>query len=375
MRETTASTSAAPFVHQPVSIPRTMGLVILALVPTTLFGFWQFGWPAIWLFVATLLAALLAETLALGIAGKRVRPFLFDGSAVLTGWLLALSLPPWAPWWIGVVGALIAILVTKHVFGGIGQNLFNPAMVARVALLISFPLELTTYVAPAPLFSAGAPGPLDGLAISLGGGPSDALSGATLLSHVRTELGQGLALPQILAETGSVWSDAVGILSGSMGETSALLILLGGLFLLAKRVITWYIPASMLGTVALLATLMHLIDPGHYPGPLFHLFSGATLLGAFFIATDPVTSPVSRRGQILFGFGCGALVYVIRTWAGYPEGVAFAVILMNAATPLIDHYVRPRVFGRDRRGQPLAPAESPAAGAAVNATVTKEGAR
>ncbi|CRI64621.1 Electron transport complex protein RnfD (fragment part 2) [Thiocapsa sp. KS1] len=149
------------------------------------------------------------------------------------------------------------------------------------------------------------------------------------------------------------------------------MILLGGLFLLAKRVITWYIPVSMLGTVALLAALMHLMDPGQYPGPLFHLFSGATLLGAFFIATDPVTSPVSRRGQILFGFGCGALVYVIRTWAGYPEGVAFAVILMNAATPLIDHYVRPRVFGRDRRGQPLTPAESPAVKAAIN----KEGAR
>ncbi len=145
----------------------------------------------------------------------------------------------------------------------------------------------------------------------------------------------------------------MGTLSGSLGEGSALLILFGGLFLLFKRVITWHIPLAMLGTLALAATLMHLIDPEHYVGPIYHLVSGASLLGAFFIATDLVTSPVTTRGQIIFGAGCGLLVYVIRTWTGYPEGVAFAVLLMNACTPLIDHYVRPRVYGRDRQGEPL----------------------
>jgi electron transport complex protein RnfD len=146
---------------------------------------------------------------------------------------------------------------------------------------------------------------------------------------------------------------ALGTIGGSLGETSAILILLGGLFLLYRGVITWHIPVSMMGTLALLATLMHPIDPARYPDAIYHLVSGAALLGAFFIATDLVTSPVSKAGQLIFGAGCGLLVYAIRTWAGYPEGVAFAVMLMNACTPLIDHYVRPRIYGRDRRGNPI----------------------
>ncbi|ADC63585.1 RnfABCDGE type electron transport complex subunit D [Allochromatium vinosum] len=349
----TPAAQCGPFAHDTVGIPRTMGLVMLALVPATLFGLWQFGWPAIWLFLATLAGALLAEILSLWFAGKPIRPDLSDGTALLTGWLLAMTLPPWAPWWIGVVGALLAIVVAKQVFGGVGQNLFNPAMVARVALLIAFPLEMTSFVAPTPLFSAEAPGLVESLAITFGGQGFDAFSGATVLGQVRTELGQGETLATILPDLYAPLSGAVGTVAGSLGETSALLLLLGGLFLLYKRVITWHIPVALLGTIAVLAALMHLIDPEHYAGPLYHLVSGATLLGAFFIATDPVTSPVSARGQLLFGAGCGLLIYVIRTWAGYPEGVAFAVLLMNACAPLIDHYVKPRIYGRDRRGQPL----------------------
>ena len=349
--------AAAPHTHERASIGRTMGLVMLALTPATLFGLVQFGWPAIFLFAITVTAALVAEAACLKIAGKPVRPFLMDGSALLSGWLLALTLPPWAPWWIGVVGSLIAIVGAKQIFGGIGQNLFNPAMVARVALLISFPLEMTTFVAPQPLFSAEAPDIMGGLAITFGIGlpqaQLDAVTSATVLGHVRTELGQGLALPEILPYSFNVIQGAIGIVPGSIGETSVLLILLGGLFLIYKRVITWHIPAAMMGTVALLAAVMHLYDPDHYLGPVYHLVSGSTLLGAFFIATDLVTSPVSARGQILFGVGCGLLVYVIRTWTGYPEGVAFAVMLMNACTPLIDHWLKPRVYGRDRKGMPL----------------------
>jgi electron transport complex protein RnfD len=331
-----------------------MGLVMLALLPATLFGLYQFGWPALLLFLVTVAAAVLAEAIALVLAGKPLRPYLLDGSALLTGWLLALTLPPWAPWWIGVIGALIAVLVAKQVFGGIGQNLFNPAMVARVALLISFPLEMTSFVAPTPLFSAEAPGLLDGLVMSLGlAEMPDALSGATLLGRLRTELGEGASLSQLLPTLFDPWQAGLGTISGSLGETSALLLLLGGLFLLYMRVISWRVPVALLGSLALMASLMHLIDPEQYAGPLYHLLSGATLLAAFFIATDPVTSPVSWRGQLLFGAGCGLLIYVIRTWAGYPEGVAFAVLLMNACTPLIDHWIKPRVYGRDRRGEPL----------------------
>jgi len=343
-----------PFTHGGNSIPRTMQLVMLALLPATLYGFYLFGWPAIYLFMVTVLSAMGAEALALAIAGKPQRPFLMDGSALLTGWLLAMTLPPWAPWWIGVIGALLAIIIGKQVFGGIGQNLFNPAMVARVALLISFPLEMTLFTAPSPLTSAAAPGLFDSLAITFGlGADLDAVSSATPLGHVKTELGRGLMLSQALGDAHSQWNLGVGAVSGSLGETSAVLILLGGLFLLYKRIISWHIPVAMLGTLFVLATLFHLIDPERYLGPMSHLLSGAALLGAFFIATDLVTSPVSIRGQLIFGAGCGLLVYVIRTWAGYPEGVAFAVLLMNACTPLIDHYFKPRIYGRDRKGQPL----------------------
>lgn len=349
---------AGPHTHDKTSIGRTMGLVMLALLPATLFSLYLFGWPAIFLFATTVIACLLFEAASLRLAGKRARPFLLDGSALLTGWLLAMTLPPWAPWWIAVVGAFLAIVVGKQVFGGLGQNLFNPAMVARVALLISFPLEMTLFNAPAPLLSSQAPGLLDSLAITFGGSsPLDAISSATTLGHLKTELGRGVPLSSAGSGIDSLWRLSLGQVSGSLGETSALLLLLGGLFLLYQRIITWHIPLAMLGTLTLLATLFHLLDPQSYVGPLTHLLSGAAIMGAFFIATDLVTSPVSARGQLLFGAGCGLLVFAIRTWAGYPEGVAFAVMLMNACTPLIDHYLKPRIYGRDRKGEPLSYAD------------------
>ena len=345
---------AGPYTHEKSSVSRTMGLVMLALLPATAFGLLQFGWPAILLFLITMLSAILAEALSLRTMNKPQKPFLLDGSAILTGWLLAMTLPPWAPWWIGVLGAFLAIVIGKQVFGGIGQNLFNPAMVARVALLISFPLEMTSFTTPQPLFSTEAPGLLDSLSIILGNSPQfDAVSSATPLGHVKTELGRGIGLNEALGGTDSLWQLTLGTAAGSLGEVSALLLLPGGLLLIYLRIITWHTPAAMLGTLALLSGVFHLVDPASYAGPMFHLFSGAAMLGAFFIATDLVTSPVSTRGQLLFGAGCGALVYVIRTFAGYPEGVAFAVLLMNAFTPLIDHYLKPRIYGRDRKGEPL----------------------
>ncbi len=345
---------AGPHVHGNLSIRGVMGLVILALLPATLFGLIQFGWPAINLFAVTIATALVAEAAAVRIAGRPIGPALADGSGLLTALLLALSLPPWAPWWIGAVGAVFAVVVGKQLFGGVGQNLFNPAMVARVMLLISFPVPMTIWVGPHPLFGAEAPGFLDGLRITfLGQMPIDAVSSATVLGHAKTELTRGYGLDVSLAGVYSPVDQFLGLSSGSLGEVSALLILLGGLFLLWRGVITWPIPVAMLGMVAALAGIMHLIDPVRYADPLLHLVSGGLLLGAFFIATDPVTSPSSTAGQLLFGAGCGVLTFVIRSWGGFPEGLAFAVLLMNAATPLIDHYLRPRIYGRDRAGEPL----------------------
>jgi len=345
---------SGPYTHEKNSVSRTMVWVMIALTPATAFGIYQFGLPALWLFIITILSCVLAEAACLYIAGKPIKPFLFDGSAILTGWLLAMTLPPWAPWWIAVVGALLAIVVGKQVFGGIGQNLFNPAMVARVALLISFPLEMTSWVAPQPLFSANTPSFLDSLAITFQlTSDFDAVSSATVLGHVKTELSRGLGLTDIWPGLFDPFNFAMGSVAGSLGETSAVLILAGGLLLLFTRIISWHIPFSMMLSIALLASLFNWINPEQYPHAIYHLLSGATLLGAFFIATDLVTSPVTKMGQIIFGTGCGALVFTIRTWAGYPEGMAFAVMLMNSFTPMIDHYVKPRIYGRTRKGAPI----------------------
>ncbi len=346
---------SAPFTRADSRIQAIMIQVMLALLPATLFGLFLFGWPALLLLCVTMLAAMVFEAACLALADRPVGAGLADGSALLTGWLLAMTLPPWAPWWIGVVGAALAIVVGKQVFGGIGQNLFNPAMVARVALLVSFPLEMTTWAHPAPLLSSVAPSLSDSLAIIFGGAPvADGLTGATAIGHVKTEFSQGRLLGESLASGNySLFRSVFGWTSGSLGETSSLLLLAGGLWLINRKIITWHIPLSLLVTVASLASLFSLIDGERYPGPLFHLTSGALMLAAFFIATDYVTSPSSALGQIIFGAGCGLLIFVIRTWGAYPEGAGFSVLLMNALTPVIDHYVRPRIYGRDRRGRPL----------------------
>ena len=254
-----------------------------------------------------------------------------------------------------VVDGLFATVIAKQVFGGLGQNLFNPAMVARVALLISFPLPMTLWAAPLPLTAPGAPGFMDGLRITLGGLPAalDAVTSATLLGHAKTELSRGVDLLQAFAGVHAPAADLSGVRAGSLGETASVLLAGGGLLLLGLRIITWHIPLAMLAAIALPALALHAIDPGRYLPAGAHLLSGSAVLGAFFIATDCVTSPNTRAGQVIFGAGVGLLTCVIRTWGDYPEGVAFAVLLMNAATPVIDRYVRPRIYGRDRRGRAL----------------------
>jgi len=350
---------SGPFTHQVNSVQKTMFTVLLALLPATAFNLYLFGWPAILLFTVTVGSCVAAEAICMALAGQPMKAALSDYSAALTGWLLAMSLPPWAPWWVGVLGAVFAIGLAKHTFGGIGQNMFNPAMVARVALLVSFPVVMTAWVMPHPLFSASAPGLADAIAITFGGQLPDSMSAASALGHVKTELSRGIPVTQSMAQVPDLMDMALGTRAGSLGETSAVLILAGGLFLMARRIISWHIPVAVMGSLFLMGALFHGIDPARYAGGLFHLMSGATFLGAFFICTDYVTSPVSKKGQLVFGIGCGVLTWTIRTYAGYPEGMAFAVLLMNSLTPIIDQYTRPRAFGRTQKGEPLPLEEKP----------------
>ncbi len=346
---------SGPHTRAEIRVPYIMRQVMLALAPTTVFGILLFGWPALWLFAITVSSAALFEALCLKMAGRPAIATLYDGSALLTGWLVALTLPPWAPWWIGVVGSGIAIVLGKQVYGGLGQNLFNPAMLARVTLLVSFPVEMTTWITPHGLFGGASPGFPGSFAITFGGIPNiDAVAGATYLGAMKTGFSDGQTLSATLAEEHySLLASAFGVMRGSLGETSSLLVLAGGLYLLKKRIITWHIPVAMLLSIAVLATAFHLANPERYADAGFHLTTGAVMLVAFFIATDYVTSPNSPLGQLVFGAGCGLIVFVIRSWGGYPEGTGFAILLMNAMTPLIDHTIRPRIYGRDRRGKPL----------------------
>lgn len=349
----TIATTSGPFSHKANSVDKVMATVLLALLPATAYDMYLFGWPAILLFGVTIASCVAIEAGCLMLADRPVKLTLQDNSSVLTGWLLACSLPPWAPWWIGLLGAVFAIAMAKHAFGGLGQNVFNPAMVGRTVLLISFPVVMTAWVMPHPLFSGNTPDLADAFAITFGGHMPDTVSAASALGHVKTELSRGIPATQSVAQLPDLMDMALGYRAGSMGETSALLILLGGLFLLYKRIISWHIPLSLIASLFLMGTIFHAVDPSRYTSGAFHVMSGATFLGAFFIATDYVTSPVTKTGQLIFGAGIGLLAWTIRNYAGYPEGMAFAVLLMNSLTPIIDQYTRPRVFGRSRKGEPL----------------------
>ncbi len=351
----TAQPVASPHAHGGNTVTRTMFRVQMALMPATLYGFWLFGWPSFFLWLLTILSCLGFEALSLKMMGvTRVKATLFDGSALLTGWLLSMTLPPWAPWWVAVVGGFIAIVIGKQVFGGVGQNVFNPAMVARVALLVSFPVPLTQWVHPLPLTSLAAPDFIDGLRIFLTSLPQpDAMASASLLGYTKTELSRGIDLLHSLAGDHAPVLSWIGARSGSFGESASLLIVAGGLYLLSVGVISWHTPVAVLAGLAIPAAIGHAVDPTHYLSVSAHLLSGAAMLGAFFIATDYVTSPNTGPGQLVFGLGIGFITWVIRTYGGYPEGMAFAVLLMNALTPVIDRFLKPRILGRDRKGKPL----------------------
>ncbi len=340
---------SSPYLHNPpFSTQGMMFRVILALLPAAAVYAWQFGWGVVINMLLATGVALLCEAAMLRLRGRPLRPAITDGSAILTALLLAFALPPLTPWWLTATGAAFAIVVAKHLYGGLGFNPFNPAMIGYVVLLVSFPRELTLWSLPMQLaeYSLDLEATLKyvfGSALPAGT-TIDALTAATPLDSMKTQLGLGLATAEIMA------SRAVfGPVGGVGWIWINLLLLAGGLWMIYRRIISWHIPVATLGSLLAIATIFFVLDPRHTPSPLFHLFSGAAILGAFFIATDPVTAATTNRGRLWYGAGIGILIYVIRSWGGFPDGVAFAVLLMNMAAPTIDHYTKPRVYGHGGR--------------------------
>lgn len=329
----------APFLLKDTSVSQVMTQVCIALVPGIAAYAWLVG-PAILvqLVIATL-AALLAETAMLRIQKKPLTIFLSDGSAVVTAWLIALTFPPLAPWWLVAIGTVFAIVVAKHLYGGLGQNPFNPAMVAFAVCIVSFPALMSQWP------SVGLQLPLlDQINVILGLAPRvDALSSATPLDAMKTalKLGEGTQdVPALLAN-----QDIYGNFAGRGWEWVAIGYLLGGLWMWQRKLITWHVPVSFIGAMVLLSGGLWLFNPAQFASPLFHLLSGGAMIGAFFIATDPVSGSTTPRGKLIFGAGAGLLAYIIRVFGGYPDGVAFAVLLMNLCVPVIDLLTQPRIFG------------------------------
>ncbi|MFW5447268.1 MAG: electron transport complex subunit RsxD [Methylophagaceae bacterium] len=333
---------SSPFLSGTNRVTLQMLQLLLALVPAVIGIVYFFGPSVLITMTLAIVVALLAEALMLKLRNRSLKPFLTDGSAIVTAVLLAIALPPLAPWWLVTIGILFAIIFAKHLYGGLGYNPFNPAMVAYVVLLISFPLEMTTWLpvttlSEHPLDFASAFQVIFTGQISSSVG-IDALSGATPLDAMKTQIG----LLQNPADI--VQQPLFGLFGGKGWEWINGLFIVGGLYLIYRRVISWHIPVAMIASLAAISAVAW-FSPEITGSPLFHLLSGGTMLGAFFIATDPITASTTVKGRIVFGAGVGLLTYIIRVWGGYPDGVAFAVLLMNMMVPLIDYYTQPKVYG------------------------------
>jgi len=323
--------AASPHIRSQASVRRIMWLVVIALLPALGGSVYFFGLRSLLLVAVSVASSMIFDALAQRSLGRKPTPF--DGSAAITGLLLAYNLPPGVPLWMPAVGAAFATIVVKQLFGGLGHNFINPALAARAFLMVSWPTHMTTMWLK-PFGTA----PLSGL---------DTVSGATPLALVRraAELtSQDMDLNGLLCQANSLAELKrlfFGNIGGCLGETSALLLLVGALFLIIIRVIDWRIPVAYIGTVIVLA----LVLPGNHLTPWFHVFSGGIILGAFFMATDYVTSPVTGKGRIIFGIGCGLITMLIRLYGGYPEGCSYSILLMNVVTPFIDRLTKPRLFG------------------------------
>ena len=320
-----------------------MGMVIVALIPALYVQSMYFG-PGIWVqLTLACITGLTCEALALKIRHKPLKTTLTDFSVFISATLLAISMPPLAPWWLIVSATAFAVLLGKHAYGGLGFNIFNPAMLGYAVLLVSFPKHMTAWLPAQHIRATEINFSQTIQAIFSGQLPEvltvDVLSGASPLAALKSGLSQRQTIDEIFTQP------IFDTLGGQGWQWVSLAILLGGLFLLALKIIRWHIPAGVLLGLGVSAWLMHQLDPGQHAGVIFHLFSGATMLCAFFIATDPVTAATSPRGRFIYGIGIGTLTYIIRDFGGYHDGVAFAVLLMNLAVPLIDKFTIPRRYG------------------------------
>lgn len=320
--------SPSPHIHQVQSIPKIMYDVVIALIPAFVFSVYVFGLGALLVTLVAILSSLFFEYIIAKYIIKR-EPDILDGSALITGILLAFNVPSNLPLWIVVIGSFVAIGIGKMSFGGLGNNPFNPALVGRVFLLISFPVQMTTW--PIPFENR----------MSL----TDTVTGATPLAIIKEGLKNGESMASLIQKVPSYLEFLVGSQSGSLGEISAFFLIVGFIYLLYRKIITWHIPVTIIGTMFIFSGLLWVGNPDRFIDPLFQILSGGAMLGAIYMATDYVTSPMTIRGMIIFAIGIGVITVLIRLFGAYPEGISFAILIMNAFVPLINKYVKPKRFG------------------------------
>ena len=325
--------SPSPHIHSDDSVQKLMYGVIIAMLPALAISFYVFGIGAIFVTLVSVVSCVIIE-FALTKYLLKKEPTIMDGSAIITGLLLAFNVPSNLPWWAIVIGSLVAIGIGKTAFGGLGNNPFNPALVGRVFLLISFPVQMTSW--PVPFASR-----MQFL---------DATTGATPLAIVKEGVDVGVPVSELMSEIPSYVNLMLGGLGGSIGEISAIGLIIGFIYMIWKKIITWHIPVAMLAAIFVFSGALWMINPEKFIDPLFHLLTGGVLLGAFFMATDYVTSPMTVKGMLIYGVGIGFLTIVIRTFGSYPEGVSFAILIMNGFVPLMNKYIKPKRFGIKKNG-------------------------
>lgn len=332
-----------PFLSGTSSVTSHMIQLLIAIAPALIAIILFFGPSVLVNITLAILAALATEAIMLRIRNRPIKPFITDGSAIVTSVLFATAIPPLTPWWMTVIGIIFAIIFAKHLFGGLGYNPFNPAMVAYIILLLSFPLEMTIWL-PTTELTDNPINIIRTIQIIFRGELTtgvdiDTFSGATPLDMMKTQISLSEQPEHIKTQS------LFGIFGGIGWEWINIWFAIGGIFLIYRHIISWHIPASMIAALLTISTITSLIVPQTTADPLFHLLSGGTMMGAFFIATDPVTASTTTKGRLIFGAGVGLLTYIIRIWGGYPDGIAFAVLLMNMLVPLIDYYTQPKVYG------------------------------
>jgi len=321
--------SPSPHIHTGDSTQKIMYRVVYALIPTLLWSVFVFGIDALRVTLIAIGACLSFEFLIQKYLLK-IKPVITDGSALITGILLAFNVPANLPWWIIMIGALAAVGLGKLSFGGLGSNIFNPALVGRVFLLISFPVQMTSW----PVNHQSG---------------IDAITSATPLGILKEAINNGVSVSEIITKLPTTTDMFLGNIGGSMGEISALLLIVGGIYMLVTKVITWHIPVSVIASAALLSGIFWMVNPELYINPVYHILSGGLMLGAIFMATDMVTSPMTPKGQLIFGAGIGVLTILIRMFGAYPEGISFAILIMNAVVPLLNRYIKPKRFGEVKK--------------------------